>query len=65
MQNLVSHFEAFLERIPLEKYRKDLLHIKIVEQDLPKDLNPLADIYGIYWVEEVKDLPDYEEFFEA
>lgn len=65
MQNLVSHFEAFLERIPLEKYRKDLLHIKIVEQDLPKDLNPLADIYSTYWVEEVKDLPDYEEFFEA
>jgi len=65
MQNLLSHFEAFLKRIPLDSYRKDLLHIKIVEQDLPKDLNPLPDIYSIYWIEEVKELPDYEEFFEA
>ncbi len=69
MQNsaLVRHFETFLASIPLEKYREELLPIKTVEQDLPKELIPLTDIYEQYWVDvdDVVSFMDYEEFFDA
>lgn len=61
---LLTEFETFLETIPLEKYREELLPVKTVEQDLPRDLNPLPDIYRHYWTDTSKRFPDYESFFE-
>lgn len=62
-QQVLEAFEAFLETIPLEDYRHELLMVKTVEQDLPKELNPLPDIYKIYWTDCPKEFPSYEEFF--
>ncbi|MEM3147208.1 MAG: TaqI family restriction endonuclease [Archaeoglobaceae archaeon] len=59
----LERFEAFLSTIPLERYREELVPIKTVEQDLPKDLNPLPSIYASYWLPETAKFPDYEEFF--
>lgn len=60
----LQRFEAFLCNIPLEDYRKQLESIKTVEQDLPKDLNPLPAIYASYWLPETAKFPEYEEFFQ-
>ena len=60
----LSAFEKFLESIPLERYRQELMPVKTVEQDLPPDLNPLPDIYRAFWVEEPVPFSDYEAFFE-
>jgi hypothetical protein len=57
-------FERFLESIPLDRYRQELMPVKTVEQDLPPELNPLPDIYKAFWVEEPAQFPDYEGFFE-
>ncbi len=63
-QKLVKNFEKFLVSIPIEKYRKELMPIKTVEQDLPKTLNPLPDMYKTYWKEEPETFIDIEKFFE-
>lgn len=62
--SLLNDFEAFLSSIPLEQYRTELLLIKTVEQDLPKELNPLPDIYQAYWIEERTSFLTYDEFFD-
>ncbi|GIV16701.1 MAG: type-2 restriction enzyme TthHB8I [Armatimonadota bacterium] len=63
-ETLLKGFEGFLGTIPLDKYRQELLSVKTVEQDLPKDLNPLPDIYKQYWTDSSRQFPDYESFFE-
>lgn len=62
-KEVLEKFEAFLATIPLGDYRKELEPVKTVEQDLPKELNPLPAIYASYWVTEPVDFPDYETFF--
>jgi len=64
MQLVLMSFEEFLSSIPLDRYREELLTVKTVEQDLPKALNPLPDIYSNYWVSEVRQFPNYDEFFD-
>lgn len=61
----LQEFEAFLAGIPLDHYRSELMPVKTVEQDLPRALNPLPDIYEAYWNPEPseKRFPSYEEFF--
>lgn len=65
LKKLLQEFENFLATIPLEKYREELLPIKRVEQDLPRDLNPLPSLYSNYWKPEAlsPSFPDYEQFF--
>lgn len=60
-----SHLEkyrTFLEGIPLAKYREELKGIKWVEQDLPKEIFPLASIFKYYWNE--RKFLNFEEWFE-
>lgn len=64
-REILGAFEKFLSTIPLEQYRSELQQIKTVEQDLPRDLNPLPDIYEAYWRQESPDFPSYEDFFES
>ncbi len=64
-QNLLNAFETFLASIPLERYRQELMPVKTVEQDLPKDLNPLRSLYAVYWTQLPKTFPDYDQFFEG
>lgn len=63
-KSLLHDYERFLSSIPLEKYREELLPIKTVEQDLPRELNPLPYIYEVYWTQESKVFPAYDEFFD-
>lgn len=61
---VLSAFEQFLESIPLDRYREELMPIKTVEQDLPPDLNPLPAIYAAFWVEQPVQFPEYDAFFD-
>ncbi len=58
-------FEQFLESIPLDRYREELMPVKTVEQDLLPDLNPLPAIYAVFWVEQPVRFPEYEVFFDG
>lgn len=60
----LSAFEQFLESIPLDRYREELMPVKTVEQDLPPELNPLPAMYSAFWVEKPVRFPDYEAFFD-
>jgi len=59
---LLKEFEDFLSNIPLEEY-KELRKIKTVEQDLPKQLNPMRLLYKFYW--EQHNFVSFDEFFNA
>ncbi len=49
----LEKYEKFLKTIPLDKYREELRDIKWVEQDLPKEMLPLASIFKYYWNERI------------
>jgi len=51
-KSLFNKYEDFLRNIPLIKY-SELREIKTVEQNLPKNINPLKLLYRIYWVEKI------------
>jgi hypothetical protein len=55
-------YREFLESIPLEKYREEFKDVKWVEQDLPKEILPLASIFKHYW--EDREFLDFEKWFE-
>lgn len=57
---LLKEFEDFLGNIPLKEY-KELRKIKTVEQDLPKQLNPMHLLYQFYW--EQHNFVSFDEFF--
>jgi len=59
----LKKFRDFLGSIPLDKYREELQEIKWVEQDLPKEILPLASIFKYYW-EERKFL-EFDVWFET
>ncbi|MGB9721333.1 MAG: TaqI family restriction endonuclease [bacterium] len=58
----LNRYRKFLESIPLNKYRKELKEIKWVEQDLPKEILPLASIFKHYW--ENRKFLEFDEWFE-
>lgn len=57
----LQKYEKFLRSVDLDKYRKRYQPIKIVEMDLPKDIQALDIIYRIYW-DEKKIIP-FEKFY--
>ena len=59
----VDRFNKFLSEIDLEELRERYKHIKIVELDMPRNVQALACIYQEYW-ERKKDWPNYEVFYE-
>lgn len=61
--NDLASYRKFLESIPLAKYRGELKDIKWVEQDLPKEMLPLASIFRYYWNK--RKYLDFEEWFET
>jgi hypothetical protein len=54
-------FTNFLKTIDLDKYRGKYRPIKIVEMDLPKDIQAIALIYQVYWVE--KSFISFDDFY--
>jgi len=58
----LQQFTEFLKTIDLKRYRKEYAHIKIVEMDLPKDVQAIVLLYKVYWDE--KKFLTFEEFYE-
>lgn len=61
--SVLDDFEEFLSGIDLNGYRKKYSSIKLVELDLPKDIQALKHIYGLYW-EKRSGFPKFEEFYQ-
>lgn len=57
----LDKFNKFLKTVDLKSYRKKYSRIKIVEMDLPKDVQAINLLYKLYW-EEKSFLP-FEEFY--
>lgn len=60
-------FEDFLKSVPLEEYRKKYANIKIVEMDLPKNIQILDLMYAVYWNDnrQYGDKPySFDQFYE-
>ncbi len=58
-----KEFEQFLSEIDLDGYRKQYSRIKLVELDLPRNIQALNHIYGMYWNKR-QDFPDFDQFYE-
>jgi len=54
-------FERFLESVNLHAYREQYRPIKIVEMDLPKEIQAIVLLYKVYWDE--KRFLEYEVFY--
>ncbi len=57
----LQEFTDFLKTVPLAEYRKKYAHVKIVEMDLPKDIQAIELLYTVYWDE--KQFLTFEEFY--
>ncbi len=64
-QKTLQAFEAFLGSLNLASYREKYQQIKTVEQNLPRNLSPLPDLYKHYWkpTEGNPAFPSFEDFF--
>ena len=55
-------FKQFLASVDLAKYRTMYQPIKLVEMDLPKNIQLLDSLYEVYWKQQ--KLLDFEEFYQ-
>lgn len=58
---LIEEFEDFLLSINLNLYREKYRLIKLVEMDLPKNIQAISLLYQVYW--EQKKLLDFDNFY--
>ncbi len=58
---LAEKFEKFLASVNLNAYREKYRPIKIVEMDLPKEIQAISLLYKTYW--DKKKFLDYEDFY--
>ncbi|MBI4215176.1 MAG: TaqI family restriction endonuclease [Parcubacteria group bacterium] len=59
---LLKKFEQFLESVDLMGYREKYRPIKIVEMDLPKEIQAINMLYNVYW--EKKKFLNFEKFYD-
>ena len=57
----LQYFTQFLKTVNLEDYREKYRTIKIVEMDLPKEIQAINLLYTVYWSE--KDFINFDEFY--
>jgi hypothetical protein len=57
----LQEFTDFLKTIELKRYRKEYASTKIVEMDLPKDIQAIVLLYKIYW--DKKEFLSFEDFY--
>lgn len=57
----LQKFTNFLESVNLKIYREKYRQIKIVEMDLPKDIQAISLLYEVYWKQ--KKFISFEEFY--
>jgi len=58
---LVDKFEQFLKSVNLDTYRETFRPIKIVEMDMPKEIQAISLLYKVYW--DKKQFLNYENFY--
>ncbi|MFH1462462.1 MAG: TaqI family restriction endonuclease [bacterium] len=58
---LAEKFGQFLASVNLNAYREKYRPIKIVEMDLPKEIQAISLLYKVYW--DQKKFLDYETFY--
>jgi len=58
----LEKFDKFLQTVDLSGYRNKFRPIKIVEMDLPKNIQAIALLYKIYWDE--KKFVSYDDFYQ-
>ena len=58
----LRRFNQFLAGIDLEAHRKRFAHIKLVELDLPREVQAVAHLYREYW-ERRGDFPVFDDFY--
>lgn len=64
--NRLEKFDNFVKTIDLEAYRKKYAHLKIVEMDLPRNIQALKTLYKYYWTDvDLNHIPDFEEYYEC
>ena len=51
-----------MKTVDLKGYRKKYASIKIVEMDLPKDIQAIVLLYQVYWIEKI--FISFEDFYE-
>lgn len=58
---LAEKFEKFLESVNLKAYREKYRPIKLVEMDLPKEIQAICLLYTTYW--DKNKFLDYDDFY--
>jgi len=58
----LEKFEEFLKSVDLSGYRNKFNPIKIVEMDLPPEIQAISALYEVYW--DKKEFVDYESFYQ-
>ncbi|MBU1102582.1 TaqI family restriction endonuclease [Patescibacteria group bacterium] len=63
---LLNKFDKFLQSVDLAAYREKYRPIKIVEMDLPKEIQAIETLYKVYWIQKrFLSFDDfYQEYFE-
>ena len=59
-----KRFEKFLSKIELDTYREQYQKVKIVELNMPKNIQPLHHLYQEYW-EKRSNWCKFEDFYET
>ena len=59
---LVEKFEKFLQLVDLKAYREKYRPIKIVEMDMPKEIQAIEILYKVYW--DQKKFLSFEDFYQ-
>lgn len=57
----LENFGKFLQSVNLNAYREKYRPIKLVEMDLPKEIQAIEMLYKVYWDE--KRFIDFEDFY--
>lgn len=59
---LREKFEKFLQSVNLKTYREKYRPVKIVEMDLPKEIQAIGMLYKVYW--DQKKFSTFEDFYQ-
>lgn len=60
-----NKFDNFVKTINLDDYRLKYAHLKIVEMDLPRNIQALKTLYKYYWDEiDLNNIPDFDTYYE-
>lgn len=65
MKTKLEKFDDFVKNVDLDAYRQKYAHLKIVEMDLPRNIQALKTLYKYYWENiNLDNIPQFEEYYE-